>query len=86
MIACHHSHFDLSLVSSVEKASIWQLYGRNNLALTHSQILMLAQKVSGINKLFMVTEPVALALANVARQLDASGKTKACDSVLVFAK
>ena len=87
MLACQHSLVDLVVTAYAQKTSLWAMYGRSRMSAVTAQLLLLmdtADRNSGAR--FLATEPAALALSAVARQLHGQGRAKECDKVLALAK
>ena len=83
MIACQTSDVELLSTTFSQKSAFWGMYGRTKMCVTVSQLLLnLDTSDPARNGHQFLTEHVAVALANLAKNLFLGGKPKAAESIL----
>ena len=83
MIACQTSDVELLSTSFSQKAAFWGMFGRAKMCVAVSQLLLnLDTSDPARDGHQFLTEHVAVALANLAKHVFLSGKSKAAESIL----
>ena len=83
MIACQTSDVELLSTSFSQKAAFWGMFGRAKMCVAVSQLLLnLDTSDPARDGHPFLTEHVAVALANLAKHVFLSGKSKAAESIL----
>ena len=83
MIACQTSDVELLSTSFSQKAAFWGMFGRAKMCVAVSQLLLnLDTSDPARDGHQFLTEHVAVALANLAKNLFLSGKSKAVENIL----